>query len=105
MINPNNLQELSDELEKVLETPVSKKILLKLSDKQKKYLTHLINEALSLRNFIQSINNDNSLLKEEKEKSINEYKKVNKSISIIKNILDYGKSKIKKEHRLQAPLY
>ena len=42
MINPNNLQDLSLELENTLETPVSIKILEQLSLGQRKYLTSLI---------------------------------------------------------------
>lgn len=42
MINPNNLQDLSNELENTLGTPVSIKILELLSFGQRKYLTSLI---------------------------------------------------------------
>jgi hypothetical protein len=42
MINPNNLQDLSNELENTLGTPVSINILEQLSLYQRKYLTSLI---------------------------------------------------------------
>ena len=42
MINPNNLQDLSYELENTLGIPVSTKILEQLSVNQRKYLTTLI---------------------------------------------------------------
>lgn len=42
MINPNNLQDFSNELENALGTPVSIKILEQLSLDQRKYLTSLI---------------------------------------------------------------
>lgn len=42
MINPNNLQDLSNELENTLGSPVSITILELLSENQRKYLTGLI---------------------------------------------------------------
>ena len=67
MINPNNLKELSNELENTLTTPVSIKILEQLTEKQRNFLTTLIHKWSQ---------------GEEVEK-------------IIKNILEFGKSKLK----------
>lgn len=44
MINPNNLNSLADELENTLETKVSTKLLEVLSEKQRNFLTVLINK-------------------------------------------------------------
>ncbi|MDR3667059.1 MAG: hypothetical protein P4L35_09465 [Ignavibacteriaceae bacterium] len=67
MINPNNLKELSNELENILDSPISIKILEQLTEKQRNFLTALIHKWSQ---------------GEEVEK-------------IIKNILDFGKTKLK----------
>lgn len=67
MINPNNLKELLNELENILNTPISIKILEQLTEKQRNFLTTLIHKWSQ---------------GEEVEK-------------IIKNILEFGKLKIK----------
>ena len=67
MINPNNLKELSNELENILDSPISIKILEQLTEKQRNFLTTLIHKWSQ---------------GEEVEK-------------IIKNILDFGKTKLK----------
>ena len=55
MINPNNLQGLSNELENTLGTPVSIKILVQLSLGQRKYLTSLIRKWTQGENVEKSI--------------------------------------------------
>jgi hypothetical protein len=42
MFNPNNLSDLSSELENALNTPVSKKIIEQLTEEQCNLLAHLI---------------------------------------------------------------
>ncbi|MCX6121928.1 MAG: hypothetical protein NTX44_09945 [Ignavibacteriales bacterium] len=44
MFNPNNLSDLSSELENVLNTPVSEKILEQFTEKQRNLLAHLIHD-------------------------------------------------------------
>jgi 16S rRNA U1498 N3-methylase RsmE len=67
MLNPNNLKELSNELENILDSPISIKILEQLTEKQRNFLTTLIHKWSQ---------------GEEVEKTI-------------KNILDFGKTKLK----------
>jgi 16S rRNA U1498 N3-methylase RsmE len=67
MINPNNLKELSNELENILVSPISIKILEQLTEKQRNFLTTLIHKWSQ---------------GEEVEKTI-------------KSILDFGKTKFK----------
>ena len=78
MINPNNLKELSNELENILDSPISIKILEQLTEKQRNFLTTLIHKWSQ---------------GEEVEK-------------IIKNILDFGKTKLKqREYSDKTKIY
>ena len=78
MINPHNLKELSNELENTLNIPVSIKILEQLTEKQRNFLATLIHKWSQ---------------GEEVEK-------------IIKNILDFGKLKLKpREYSDKTKIY
>lgn len=68
MINPNNLEQLSDSLSELLDTPVSESILENCTEAQRAKLASLIYQFTT-------------------GKDVN---------AIILSILDYGKSKIKK---------
>jgi len=67
MINPNNLKALSDNLEDIIGTPVSEKILENCTEAQRGFLTKLMYD------FTQGHDVD----------------------ATIRSILDYGKSKLK----------
>jgi 16S rRNA U1498 N3-methylase RsmE len=78
MINPNNLKELSNELENILDSPISIKIMEQLTGKQRNFLTTLINKWSQ---------------GEEVEKTI-------------KSILEFGKLKIKpREYSDKTKIY
>ena len=78
MINPNNLKDLSNELENMLGTPVGTKILEKITEGQRKLLATLIYKWTQ--------GEDNS--------------------QTVYSILDYGKSKLKpKEYSDKTKFY
>ena len=72
MINPNNLNSLADELENILETKVSTKLLEVLSDKERAFLV----VCISKWSFGQLIN--------DKE-----------PVDVIKEVLDRARTRIK----------
>ena len=81
MLNTNNLKELAYNLEDIIETPVSSKLLEFTTEKQRNWLGAMINNW--------------------------SYGKITKSEleGYIKSVLDYANNKVKRYHRPSTELY